>query len=186
MESQTTSIAAAEPPVNAGILQTLGIDVKILIFQVIGFLVLVLVLKKFVYPVLMKAVDARHAANEAGLLAAQEAEAKATRASQEIDEAMVAARAEARDAVATAKNEAAAIISTAEQKAQDKSARIIADGRDQIQKDILAAKRELNNETIDLITLATEKVIGKTLTRDHDTNITKSALTDAKTELGRG
>ena len=48
--------AEATDPVKA-----LGIDMKLLVFQIIAFAILVWLLSKYVFPVLMKAVDDRQA-----------------------------------------------------------------------------------------------------------------------------
>ncbi len=61
---------------SGGVLVALGIDWKMLILQVIAFVVLVWLLGRFVYPIFIKTVDARQAEIEAGSKAAAEAESK--------------------------------------------------------------------------------------------------------------
>ena len=51
-----SEVAEATNPVKA-----LGIDVKLLVFQIIAFALLTWLLSKYVFPVLMKAVDDRQA-----------------------------------------------------------------------------------------------------------------------------
>ena len=56
---------AAETTTNKDLFTALGIDWRLLILQIIAFLVLVALLGKFVYPWLIKSVDARQDGIEA-------------------------------------------------------------------------------------------------------------------------
>ena len=49
-----------------------------------------------------------------------------------------------------------------------------------LEKDVAAAKRELHNETLELVAMATGKVVGKTHTADADQALIKEALKEAK------
>jgi len=61
------SVLATTNAASPGLLQALGIDWKLLVEQGVGFLILVAILGKFVYPALVKAIDDRRATIEAGL-----------------------------------------------------------------------------------------------------------------------
>lgn len=174
-----TQVAAAGPS-EGGIFGALGIDWKMLIFQIIGFLILVWLLGKYVYPVLMKTVDARQAEIEAGAKAAMEAEKKANQAKDEIEKLLRQARQDATEIVTTAKEEAAAAVEAADAKAKTRAERIVADAHDQLEKDIITAKKALHNETMSLVALATEKVVGKTVSAKVDDSVIATALKEAK------
>lgn len=62
-----TVLATTEAAASPGLFQALGIDWKLFVEQGIAFLILVLILSKFVYPALVKSIDDRRAAIEAGL-----------------------------------------------------------------------------------------------------------------------
>lgn len=174
-----TFVASAEPA-SSNLFVALGIDWKMLIFQALGFVVLVWLLGKFVYPVLMKTVDARQAEIEASTKAAVQAEKKAAKAEEDIAKLMKKARAEASEIVTTAKEEANAAIEAAESKAKQRGERLLADAQDQIGKDVIAAKKALHNETLDLVALATEKVVGKTVSPKVDAAVISAAVKEAK------
>ena len=165
---------------SSDVFTALGIDWKMLVFQLIGFVVLVWVLGKFVYPSLMEAVDKRQADIEAGSKAASEAEKKAAEAKAEIAKLMKQARHDASDIVSTAKEEAAAALEKADAKSKERADRIVADAQAQIEKDVLSAKKALHNETIDLVALATEKVVGKTVSAKVDDSVIAAAVKEAK------
>ncbi|MEO5950321.1 MAG: F0F1 ATP synthase subunit B [Candidatus Saccharimonadales bacterium] len=165
-----TQLATTEA-VKGGIFEALGIDWKTLIFQIIAFLILVFLLGRFVYPVLMKSVDKRQAEIQSASEAALEAEKKATAAEKNIEKLLAEARKEASDIVTTAKDESAALSDAADKKAKARAEHIVEDAREQLEKDVIAARKTLHNDTIDLVALATEKVIGKTITPALDKKI---------------
>ncbi|MDB5168156.1 MAG: atpF [Candidatus Saccharibacteria bacterium] len=174
-----TQLAATEPA-SGGVLGALGIDLWMLVFQAIAFLILVLVLGKYVYPTLIKVVDDRQAKIEASTAAATEAEKKAVEAKDVTEKLMKQARKEAAEIVTTAKEEAAAALELADTKSKERAERIIADAHLQINKDIVAAKKVLHNETLELVALATEQVIGKTISPKVDDAVISAAVKGAK------
>ncbi|HMI09782.1 MAG TPA: F0F1 ATP synthase subunit B [Candidatus Saccharimonadales bacterium] len=165
---------------SGDVLSALGIDWKILIFQIVAFLILVWFLGKYVYPVLMKTIDARQAEIEAGTKAASEAEKKAAKAEADVTKLMKQARKDATEIVSTAREEANAALEAADAKAKSRADAIVASAHDQIQKDVIAAKKTLHNETIDLVAAATEKVVGKTISAKVDDSIIANAVKEAK------
>jgi F-type H+-transporting ATPase subunit b len=173
-----TQFASTEPA-QADIFTTLGIDWKTLILQIVAFVILVWLLGKFVYPWLMKQVDERQAAIEESVKAAEAAEQKAESAQEEIAKLLTEARKEARDIVATAKDEAVAAVEASESKAKARADKIVADAHEQIEKDVIAARKALHNDTIDLVALATEKVLGKTVNEKLDSKVITAAVKEA-------
>jgi F-type H+-transporting ATPase subunit b len=174
-----TNLASTEAK-SGGFFDALGIDWTLLVIQTLAFLVLLWFLAKFVYPPLTRMLEKRDADIEAGVKAAQSAEKKADETKAEIAKLLKAARTEASDIVSTAKEEAAAAVETADAKAKTRTERILADAHDQIEKDILGAKKALHNETLDLVALATEKVVGKTISAQVDEGVISAAVKEAK------
>ena len=170
------NFAATEHAASGDIFTSLGIDGQMLLFQSVAFLILVFVLGKWVFPVLMKAVDDRQEAINAGAEAAAAAEEKAAEAQKEVAKLLKEARDEARDIVATAKDEANAMIATSEDKAKKRAEKIVADAHDQLEKDVIAARKALHNDTIELVALATEKVVGKVVNADIDKKLISEAV----------
>jgi F-type H+-transporting ATPase subunit b len=163
----------------AGPVQALGIDGKLLAFQLVAFLLLTWLLSKYVFPVLMKAVDERQQRIDESNAAASEAAKQAAEAETKIAALLKTARTEAADIVSTAKAEAAGIVASSEQKSKVQAERIVAAAHDTIEKDVLAARKALHNDTIELVALATEKVVGKTVTNQVDKKIITESLHEA-------
>lgn len=169
---------AATETAEGGIAGALGIDWKMLIIQIIAFLVLLWLLNKFVYPWLMKSVDERQASIEAGAKAADDAQKKAAKAEKEVAKLLDEARAQAGEIVTTAKEEASAAVEAAESKAKQRADVIVANAHEQISKDVVAAKKALRNETIELVALATEKVVGEAVNDKLDADLVKRTVKD--------
>ena len=165
---------------NQDIFSALGIDWRLLILQVVAFLILVWLLGKFVYPWLMKSVDERQKNIEEAAKAAKQAQESAAESEAETAELLATARKEAAEIVATAKTEAADIASTSEERARSSAEKIVADAHAQVSKDIEKARRELHDETLELIALATEKIVRKKLDKKADEALIVEALKEAK------
>ncbi len=176
---QTFAETAAAEATDSNIFTALGIDWRLLILQIVAFLILVFLLGKFVYPLLMKSVDQRQADIEASAKAAKLAQENANETQEETARLLEEARATADEIVSTAKLEASELSISSETKARETAEKIVADAQVQLQKDIEAAKRDLHNETLKLIALTTEKVVRKTHTKKDDEALIAELLKEA-------
>lgn len=179
MQSIVTFIASAETS-DSGIMGAFGIDMPTLIFQAIAFLLLVFALGKWVFPVFMSAVDRREMRISESLKAADEARQAADTAGEDVAKLLKEARREASEIVGTAKQEAAAMTQDAEAKARAKAEAIAAASLEELDKEVLAAKKMLRKEALDLVAAATEKVVGKSVSDAVDANLIKQSLEEAK------
>lgn len=173
-------LATTPADTSGGLLDMLGIDVWTLVFQIIAFLVLVFVLGKWVYPVFVGIIDKHEESLEASAKAADEAKKAADTAGAEVARLMKEARREAADIIATAKTEASAMIDTAEQKSKKKAETLLATAKDDIEKEMILARKQLHSEMVDLVALATEKVVTASLSDTVDRNLIKASLKEAQ------
>ncbi len=172
--------AATEASGEGGFLGSLGIDVRLLAIQTVAFLILLWVLTKFVYPVLSTMLEKRETTIREGIEAAQQAEQRAADANAEVEKLLSDARKQAASVIASAKDEAAAIVESANETAAKQTERMIAKATADIEREVEVAKKELRDETIDLVALATEKVIGNVMTEAIDKKVIASALKEIK------
>lgn len=181
MQSYLTQFAQSETESGSGgILGALGIDVRLLVLQTIAFLILLFVLKKWVYPVFIKAIDDRQAAIEAGLHASQEAQKQAEVAEKKVAEELNEARKQADDILAATHKEANAMLSDAEEKATKRAKNIVDEAKADMQNQLEAARDELKVETRKLVAEATEQIIGEKLDQTKDAKLVDNALANAK------
>jgi F-type H+-transporting ATPase subunit b len=171
---------AAETEAKADIFTSLGIDWQMLVLQIVAFLILVAILGKFVYPWLIKSVDERQAKIEAANKAAKDAQAAAEKSEENVEKLLKKAQADAAEIIATAKLESASNLAAAEEKAKKRADQIVADAQDEIQKEVIAAKNTLHNETLELVALATEKVVGGTHSKEVDRDMIAKAVKESK------
>ena len=159
---------------------SLGVDVRLLVVQAIAFLLLLWVLTKFVYPVLSGMLEKREATIREGIAAAEKAEKRATEANAEVEELLGKARKQATALIASAKDEASSIVESANDTAVKQAERTVAQATAEIEKEVEIARKALRDETIDLVALATEKVVGNVMTDGIDKKVVASALKEAK------
>ena len=172
------SEAAAEP--EKSLFGALGIDWRMLLLQIVAFGIMVWVLGKFVYPHLIKAIDAREAAINESVKAAADAEANAEKTQAEIEKLFKKARAEAAEIVETAHKEAATMVKDAEDKAKVRAEQIVKDARTQLDQDVIAARKALRSEATELVALATEKIVRQKVDSSRDAQLIASAIKDTK------
>lgn len=175
---QSLIVASTESAKEAspGLLEALGIDAKLLIEQAIAFLILVAILAKFVYPALMKAIDARRDQIEAGQKEAKEAAEALSKAEAKVSNMLAEARKEADEIIARSHKEAGAMVADAEEKAKTRADQIVKDARSQLETEVSKARQILKKETIELVALATEKVVKEKLDAKKDAGLIKDAL----------
>ena len=176
---QTITFATTETGSEAGLFGALGIDWRILIVQIIAFLVFVWLVGKFIFPFLIKFIDAREAAITASIAAANEAEAKAEQSQADIEKLLKEARADAAAVIDVAHKEAAQMVKDAEDKAKKRGDQIIADSRAQLAIDIRKAQEALRRETTELVALATEKIIREKIDAKKDQQLIETAIKEA-------
>ena len=169
--------AAAE---NTGLLGALGVDVRLLVVQAIAFLILLWALSKFVYPVISGMLDKREETIREGIEAAEKAEKNATEANEKVDALLSDARKQANEVIAGAKDEAGSIVEAANASATKQTERMLERANTEIEKGVETARKALRDETIDLVSLATEKVVGSAMTEKVDRKVVASALKDAE------
>ena len=166
----------AEAASSPGILDALGIDLKLLIEQTVAFLILVALLSKFVFPALIRAIDKRQAALETTAKEAAEARKALEKAEAKADDILATARKEA-DALLARGNEAAAgAVQAAETKAKERAEQIVADARVTLDADVRKAQAMLKKEAVALVAAATERVIGEKVDATKDAKLIEQAL----------
>lgn len=177
---QSLTQFASETTGGGNIFSSLGIDWQMLILQLVGFLLLIFLLSKWVYPWLMKSVDERQGKIEAAAKMAAEAQEQASKAEEKTAELLEEARKEAADIVNTARKESAAALSESEEKARTQAERIVSEAHEQIDKDIIAAKKALYNETLDLVASATGTLTGSVMDAKKNEAVITKAVKEAK------
>ena len=158
---------------DAGLLDVNGT----LIAELIAFMLMVLVLAKFVYPRVIAVATEREKKIEAGIRAAEESERRLTEVQQEVQRILDEARSQARDIVARAHQDAVLEAQEVAKRARAEAEALIERARSEIGAERDRAIQELRAEVANLVVEAASKLIGQTLDRNAHQKLIDEALT---------
>lgn len=159
-------------------MEALGIDWKLLIAQVVNFLILLILLTKFLYKPIVKMLDNRAGKIEAGLKAAEKSQQDLKKADVDAEKIREKAYKEANEILVNAKTEATTeakqIVSKAETQAEEIRKYAAEEALSSKDKAVRQAKGELSN----LVTLALGKIIGEQISESDKQKLTDKAIKD--------
>lgn len=171
-------MADAEAPVSGDLMGTLGVDWLVMALQLLAFIVLLFILKKFIYPPILAMLDRHDQAIEDSLKAAKAAQDKAEQSDLAVQQKLAEANTQADEIIAAAKQESLDIVRDAQLEAERKAENIAKASRVELDNQIAAARQALRAETLDLVALATEKIIDEKV-KSSDEKIIKAVIKDA-------
>ncbi len=161
-------------------MEGLGIDWKILIGQIINFVILLWLLKRFVYKPFLNVLEKRKAKIVEGITKSEEAEkslqgirdlSKSIQAKGEEEARVVIKKAEIR-----AKDKTGEILAAAEEEKE----RIIKEAKITAEKEILERKKTQEKETIENTFILAEKFLKEKLNREKDKKFIEEILSNLK------
>ncbi len=145
------------------LIHAFGIDVKLIVIQIINFTVLVALLSYFLYKPILKLLSEREAKIEKGIRDAEAAAAAKAEAEQERKSILASAHAEAEEVSARSKEhaskEAGEIVASARTKAEN----VIAEAGEQANELKARALKETEEEVAKAAILAAEKILRERL-----------------------
>ncbi|MBI2042375.1 MAG: F0F1 ATP synthase subunit B [Candidatus Nealsonbacteria bacterium] len=148
-------------------LEALGIDWKLLLFQIINFLLLMFILKKVLYKPMLSFLENRSKKIEEGLAKAEKFEAEWQKIKEAEKERIAEVEKKATQMMEKARIDAVAREKEILELAQQKSLKIIDEAKKEISREKEKASEELKNEMSGFIVFATEKILGREM-RDKD------------------
>ena len=158
------------------LLNNLGINGKLLLAQIINFLVLLFVLYKFAYGPVLKLLDKRTKKIEKGLKDAEDAQKKLIEITEKERSVLVKARKQAQDIIAKAeevavKNKEEIIIA-----AKAQSEKILADSAKKIETEKVLMFQEVKKQVSELVIAATGKIIDEKIDAGKDKELIEKAI----------
>src|SRR5271169_2471930 len=168
--------AALTPLANGSFLITP--NVGIMIWTIVVFTISFLVLRRWVFPRIGEALDARAKKISGDIDAAEHTRAEADKILDEYRERLKEARTQAEEIMQRARQAA----DTHEHEAKERGQELIADATERAERDIeVAGKRaldDLRREVADLTIMATEKVTRKALNSEDQRRLVEEALSE--------
>ena len=154
----------------------LGINLPVLIAQLVNFTILLVVLRLVAWGPLTKMLDERRERIAESLSAADQAKAQAAESERQIQGQVEASRREGQALVAQAQEISARIQAEARTQAQADADAMLGRARNEIQLERDQAIADLRKEFADLTIAAAEKVINQSLDRGQHRRLIDEAL----------
>jgi F-type H+-transporting ATPase subunit b len=157
----------------------LGINVPVLVAQLVNFTVLLVVLRMVAWGPLTNMLDERRDRIADSLSAADHAKAQVAESERQVQEQVEASRREAQALIGQAQEIAARIQADARTQAQADAEATLVRARNEIQLERDTAIADLRKEFADLTISAAEKVINQSLDRGQHRRLIEEALADS-------
>ncbi len=158
------------------ILNQFGINPILLAAQVVNFLILLFILKKFMYKPLLKVLDQRKKTIEDSLKNAQEIERRLLQTEEDRDKILAKASQEAQKIADETKKELTLMREEDRQKAKDESEQIIKKAQEAARLESEKVLSEAKTEIIGLVMAVFQKVTGKVVTKEDQRKIIEKEI----------
>lgn len=152
------------------------LNLKDFIIQLVTFLLVFLILRKWVVPKIVATMDSRRQTLEQSLVNARATEEALAKAEASAEEILSKARAQADEALAEAKDAAAGIVANAETAAGQRAELIVKEAESRLGEEREKLRSELRGELADLVADATEKIIHEKLDQKRDMSLIERAI----------
>ncbi len=150
------------------VLEQFGIDWRLLVIQIINFLVLMLILKKLLYKPVMTMLEKRRSEVAASVQAAEDMQKAKDEFSKQAAKEMEAVRQKAHDVTARADETATNIKEQAQEDAKIQAQGIVASAKKEIATEKEKIIDDVRSEIADIVVETTEKVLGQELEGSHE------------------
>lgn len=157
----------------------LGLNLPVLIAQLVNFFLLLALLRLFLYKPIMEMLDKRSGRIREGLEAADQSKQQAEEAEQQVSGQLAEARQQGQALVAQAQETASRIEEEARNRAGREAEALLARARSEIQLERDQAIGELRREFGNLAVSAAEKVINQSLDRQTHQRLIEEVLAES-------
>ena len=152
------------------------VNIKSLVFQLITFVAVMLVFKRWILPPINKTLEDRRLTVEKGLADAKASQEALDKAQAKAEEILARARSQADEALAEARDAGAGVISKAEEAAAKRAEIIVKEAESRLSQEREKLRQELRAELGGLVAAATEKVISEKLDAKKDMSLIERAI----------
>lgn len=171
-----TAEEAAEPTGIAA----LHISFSAFLIQLISFIIVFALLKKFAFKPIVKLLEERRKTIEDGVKMGQRMEKERAKLDSEVTKVMRDARTEADKIIGNGQKEAREIIREAEKAGSRKVDTMMADAEARIAEETEQSKRKLEKEIVELVSDATEAIVEEKVDSAKDAKLIDKAMKGRK------
>jgi F-type H+-transporting ATPase subunit b len=159
-----------------GIIQKFGLDAKLFLFQLINFLIVIFILKKFLYPPLKKMLDERKNKIEQSLQDAKDAEVFLENAGAQGKKLIAVAKSDADKLTASSKISISKAQEEAALEAKQRSKQILDDAKSKAQEEFEKMNKQIGKISIDISGKVISKVLSDLFTDEEKQKLMARAL----------
>lgn len=162
------------------ILDKFGFDPVLLVAQIVNFLIVLFVLKKFLYKPILTLLKNRKDTIEEGLKKAEEASVRLEEAIKEEKTILKIAQTQAKKVVEEARSEALVLSREMNENARKQTEKMIKDAQDQIRREAVEVERKLASNVSNLAASLLRKSLSDFFSENEQKEIMKKALQKVK------
>lgn len=162
------------------ILKEFGVNPVLLVAQVINFLIVLYILKRFLYKPILTVVKKREESIKEGLKQAEEAKILMEKTAEKERTVLKKAQEESRKLLEDTKKQRDEIFKATEESAQKRSLQILNEAKKQISFETIKAQKELSMQISDLASEFLQKSAGDLFGKEEQELIIKNALRKMK------
>lgn len=170
--TQETTTAATQPKEKS----ILGLNGGAFVIQLITFIFVFALLKKFAFNRIVKMLDERHKTIDDGVRMGIRMEQEKAKLDEDVAKTMRNARHEADEIIAAAHKDSREVIRDAEKSGQRKAEAMIVDAELRIEEETKHARGKLEKELVGFVSEATETIVGEKVDAKRDADVVAKAL----------
>lgn len=179
-ETHTTQEASSGAGTEHQEKSILGLNAGAFVIQLVTFIFVFALLKKFAFNRIVKMLDERHKTIDDGVRMGMRMEAEKAKMDEDVAKVMRGARNEADEIIAAAHKDSREVLREAEKSGQRKAESMIADAEVRIAEDAKHARDTLEKELVGLVSEATETIVGEKVDAKRDAEIVAKAMKGRK------
>ena len=157
------------------ILTNFGVQPQLLLAQIVNFLIIFFILKKFFYGKITKALDDRKQKIEESLNNADLIEQKLQKTEDQTAKLIDDARKQAKEIIGQANTEAQRLTDESLTQARQIQEETLKESQSQIEAEKVQMKKQLEKDTLNPVIEVVEKVLGRTLKQKEQEELTTKA-----------
>ena len=162
------------------ILEDFGVEPILLLAQVVNFVILLYILKRFLYKPILKVLEERKKRIETSVKQSEDIQKRFDEMSKKQTEILDKAKVESEQIIEDAKNEAKILADQIQLAATNAGNETIKRAQQTLEIEKQKMINEAKREIVDVVTSITEKVVQKNLTKQDKERLVRQALTEIK------
>ena len=162
------------------ILEDFGVEPILLLAQVVNFVILLYILKRFLYKPILKVLEERKKRIETSVKQSEEMQKRFDEITKKQTEILDKAKVESEQIIEGAKNEAKILADQIQLNATNAGNETIKRTQQTLEIEKQKMINEAKREIVDVVTSITEKVVQKNLTKGDKERLVRQALTEIK------